>query len=80
MAQNFKAWSVTDKNGDFIVAILVEPDVAAPPEIPEQFRRRAPGGIVKLVDGLPPDSWRRWIGNHWQARPGRQPEATGGED
>jgi hypothetical protein len=79
MADNFKAWSVVDKDGNFIVAIMVAPDFSGLPDIPEQFRRMAKG-VVKLVDGLPPGSWFQWVANHWQARAGQEPEAHDDSD
>lgn len=79
MRRNFKAWSVVDREGNFVVAILVAPDFVGLPEITDQFRRLA-GGHPRLVAGIPRDRWVRWIDDQWKLRTGVPSQATGGGD
>ena len=73
MADNFKAWSVIDRQGNFVAAIMVAVDFQGLPDIPHQFNR---DGNARLVVGIPLCAWMRWVGDHWEARPGQQPEAA----
>jgi len=69
VAIEFRAYSVVDGDGDFLIAIMTPPDDPNPPFVPIKYQVKG----WSLIAGIPPRAWMRWALDHWENRPGLPP-------